>query len=147
MEGFKGVMGVETYTQFLDRIDSFEVPRTYYGENYIYMNPNLSGKVEEDNSFKMFFGDTTVFDLDYETKQMINGIVDSFYETVPECFAQRLIPHTFHMTLHDLSNSPHLENIAQHLPRQALLHIHHSQRFLRIRPCRSYCNMSGIQGR
>ena len=103
---------METYTQFLDRINSFELPYTYYGEGYVQMNPNLSGKVEEDNSFKPFFGDTVVFDLDEEVKEKVNEIVDSLYETVPECFAERLISHTFHMTLHDLSNSPILSDIA-----------------------------------
>ena len=48
---------METYNQFLNRINSFELPYTYYGEGYIQMNPNLSGKVEEDNRFKLFYGD------------------------------------------------------------------------------------------
>lgn len=103
---------MENYTEFLSRINSFEVPYTYYGEDYIHMNPNLSGKVEWDNSFKPFFGDTTVFDLEETVKHKINEIVDSLYKHVPECFAERLISHTFHMTLHDLSNSPYLPDIA-----------------------------------
>ena len=104
---------METYSQFLDRIYSFELPYTYYGEGYIRMNPNLSGKVEENNSFKPFYGDTTVFDLDESTKNKVNEIVDSLYQAVPECFAERLISHTFHMTLHDLSNSPCLSDIGE----------------------------------
>lgn len=104
---------VETYQDFLKRISSFEVPYTYYGENYIHMNPNLSDKVEGDNSFKPFFGDTIVFDLKQESKDRLNEIANSLYETVPECFAERLKSHTFHMTLHDLSNSPWLHEIAQ----------------------------------
>ena len=106
---------METYRQFLDRINSFELPCTYYGEGYIQMNPNLSGKVEEDNRFKAFYGDTTVFDLDKDVKEKVNEIVDSIYKTVPECFAERLISHTFHMTLHDLSNSPILHSIAEEM--------------------------------
>lgn len=106
---------METYKEFLDRIHSFELPYTDYGDGYVHMNPNLSGKVEEDNSFKPFYGDTTVFDLDGDTKEMIGKIVDSFYEAVPECFSERLIYDTFHMTLHDLSNSPYLKDITEEM--------------------------------
>ena len=104
---------VETYKEFLDRINSFELPYTYYGEEYIHVNPNLADKVEEDNRFKTFFGDTIVFDLNQETKDKVNQVVDSLYGKVPECFAERLESHTFHMTLHDLSNSPWLPDVAQ----------------------------------
>lgn len=108
-------MKVESYKEFLERIQSFEKPYTYYGEGYIHMNPNLAGKVNWDNQFRPFFGDTVVFDLNDTVKKEIGRVVDELYKDVPECFAERLNPATFHMTLHDLSNSPVLQDITEEM--------------------------------
>lgn len=37
------------------------------------------------------------------------------YTETPNCFCQKLNPDTFHMTLHDLSNSCALDNISNDL--------------------------------
>lgn len=104
---------METYQEFLNRIYSFEKREVFYGRNYFHGNPSIAQKVNWENKFQPFFGDTIVFDLDVETKDKLTTILDQLYTYVPECFCEKLIPNTFHMTLHDLSNSPHLGNVAE----------------------------------
>ena len=106
---------MENYKEFLDRINSFEKSEIKLGDEYFKGNPSIALKVDEDNIFRPFYGDTVVFNLDDATKEKLEKIVDSIIAVVPECFCQRLVPNTFHMTLHDLSNSPVLEDIATEL--------------------------------
>ena len=106
---------METYNEFLDRIHSFEKKEIYLGDDYFRGNASIAQKVDKDNSFKSFYGDTIVFNLDDTTKEKLAEIVDSIYDVASECFCERLVSNTFHMTLHDLSNSPVLENIAVEL--------------------------------
>ncbi len=106
---------METYKEFLDRINSFEKSELCLGDDYFKGNSSIALKVDENNNFRPFFGDTVVFNLDDTTKETLGRIVDRIIDVVPECFCERLVPNTFHMTLHDLSNSPVLENIAVEL--------------------------------
>ena len=104
---------METYQEFLNRINSFEKSKLeLYRDNF---KPSLSieNKVNEDNSFKNFYGDTVVFDLDDEIKRKISNIIDILYDECPECFCEKIISNTIHMTLHDLSNSPTLSDVSQ----------------------------------
>ena len=73
----------------------------------------MQNKVNEDNSFKTFYGDTVVFDLDDEIKRKVADIIDTLYTESAECFCEKIISNTIHMTLHDLSNSPSLSDISQ----------------------------------
>lgn len=68
-------------------------------------------KFNPDNTFKPFYGDTVVFDLDSRTKTRVIKIIEKLYQSVPECFCQRLDKSTLHMTLHDLSASDNLDSI------------------------------------
>lgn len=104
---------METFLQFTDRINSFEKPEMSLGDEYFSVSPSLERKVNTDNSFKNFYGDTVVFDLDGAVKEQINSCVDALYAAVPQCFCERLCPDTFHMTLHDLSNSATLSDCAE----------------------------------
>ena len=104
---------METYFEFLNRINSFEKREMSLGGGAFKVSPSVALKVNGDNTFKSFYGDTTVFDLDGETKDLIRNQVDLLYCAAPECFCERLVPHTFHMTLHDLSNSQSLSDIAE----------------------------------
>ena len=106
---------MEIYNEFLDRINSFEKKEMYLGDDYFKGNSSIALKVDKSNDFKPFYGDTVVFNLDEKTKEVLTGIVDSIYAVAPECFCKRLVSNTFHMTLHDLSNSPVLEKIAVEL--------------------------------
>ena len=70
--------------------------------------------------FAEFYGDTVVFNLDDSTKKMIQGYVAKILECASECFCENLIPHTYHMTLHDLSNSPELWHISDEIFRNEI---------------------------
>lgn len=111
---------METYKEFLDRINSFEKSEIDLGDDYFKGSGSIPLKVKEDNSFRPFFGDTVVFNLDDATKKKLENIVDSINAVAPECFCERLVSNTFHMTLHDLSNSPDLEDVAVELFRNEL---------------------------
>lgn len=106
---------METYKEFLDRINSFEKSEMDLGNDYFKGNPSIALKVNEDNSFRPFYGDTVVFDLDDATKQKLKKIVESISAVAPECFCESLVSSTFHMTLHDLSNSPVLKDVVSEL--------------------------------
>lgn len=95
---------METYREFINRINGFEKREMDLGERF-RLNPSLFKKVNLDNTFKKFYGDTVVFQLDDAVKDKLEVYVDFLYATVPECFSQRLNTDTFHVTLHDLSNS------------------------------------------
>ena len=106
-----GVM--ETYSQFLDRINSFEKKTLCLGDGNFAVNPSLVQKVSEANEFKPFYGDTVVFALDDSLKQKLFECVRTLYSEAPQCFCEMLAPHFFHVTLHDLSNSPRLKDIGE----------------------------------
>lgn len=103
---------MESYREFLDRINSFEKKDVSFGDTYFVGNPSIAQKVDVNNAFREFYGDTIVFNLDNETKEKLAEYVEKLYETTPECFCEKLISDTYHMTLHDLSNAPILENVA-----------------------------------
>lgn len=104
---------METFKEFSDRILSFQKKELNLGGNNFTVSQSVAQKVNEDNTFKDFYGDTVVFDLDDKTKTVLTEYVDLLYGAAPQCFCERLIPHTFHVTLHDLSNSPTLSEIAE----------------------------------
>ncbi len=104
---------METYQEFLDRIYSFEKKEIHYGDSYFHGNPSISLKVNKDNSFQNFYGDTIVFALADAVKEALSRIVETLYQSAPECFCERLVPDTFHVTLHDLGNSPVLRDVAE----------------------------------
>ena len=103
---------MESYQEFLNRINSFEKKEVFYGYDYFYGNPSITQKVNDENHFQPFYGDTMVFNLTDTVKAQLAEIVEKLYTSVPECFCEKLISNTFHMTLHDLSNSPVLQNVA-----------------------------------
>lgn len=106
---------METYNEFLNRINSFEKKKPEFGEASFTVNQSLAQKVDNANKFRRFYGDTVVFGLDDDVKARLCDYVDLLYSSVPQCFCERLVPHTFHMTLHDLSNSAVLGDVAEEL--------------------------------
>lgn len=104
---------METYREFLERINSFEKKEPSFGDTYFGVSPSVVQKVAEDNGFKKFYGDTVVFNLDDKIKGKLAECVEKLYATAPECFAKRLAASTYHMTLHDLSNASALADVAE----------------------------------
>ena len=102
---------MEKYSDFLERI-SYQQAQLQIGEGDFTPDGRVYGKVNADNTFRAFYGDTVVFELDCDTKKEIAKMTDRLYEKVPECFCERLPEDTFHMTLHDLSASDNLSEVA-----------------------------------
>ena len=102
---------MESYNDFMKRIGSFEKPSLSINTQDFSPSQSVFQKVDENNFFSHFYGDTIVFDLNSEEKERILGIIHTLYAEAPECFCERLDDKTLHMTLHDLSNSPIKENV------------------------------------
>lgn len=102
---------MECFDDFLKRI-SYQQAELQLGDGLFKPDNRVYKKVNQDNGFKRFYGDTVVFDLDSRVKNKIAGIIDRLYKTAPECFCERIKADTIHMTLHDLSASDTLENVA-----------------------------------
>ena len=54
---------MESYKAFLERINSFEKPVMSMGEDYFNPSESVRRKVNLQNKFNSYFGDTVVFDL------------------------------------------------------------------------------------
>ena len=102
---------MESYSQFLSRIGSFEHSVLSFDKGRFNVSGGLKAKVNEQNLFRPFYGDTAVFDLDDKSKQKINHIIDTLTANAPECFCDRLGYGTLHMTLHDLSSSENEQDV------------------------------------
>ena len=81
---------METYKDFLERI-SYQQPELLIGEGDFKPDKRVYEKVNPDNSFKPFFGDTVVFELDSSTKEMISKRIKSFTIRFPNASASRSI--------------------------------------------------------
>lgn len=106
---------MEGYQAFLDRIGAFETPEMHLGDGDFAVSPSVAAKVSGDNTFRAFYGDTVVFDLDAQAKERIQGFAAAVHTAAPEAFCEPLVGSTFHMTLHDLSNSPVMEEVAERM--------------------------------
>lgn len=102
---------MEPYAHLLEKT-SYQQPHLLITQGDFITRKSVSSKAYADGQFKPFFGDTTVFDIDDDTKAKVATIQDTLYEEVPECFCCRLAPHTTHMTLHDLDASERMEEVA-----------------------------------
>ena len=67
-------------------------------------NHNLMKKVTHTGTFLPFYGNTVVFDLSSETKLTLQSLQEELYRSAGWMLSQKLVPSTFHMTLHDLVN-------------------------------------------
>lgn len=102
---------MEKYKDFSDRI-SYQSAELQIGSGDFTPDGRIYGKVNPDNSFKPFFGDTVVFDLDKRSKEKVSRLIDELYNAAPECFCERIKTGTIHMTLHDLSASDDLSAVS-----------------------------------
>lgn len=102
---------MEKYNDYISRI-SYQKAELQLGDGFFTPDRRVYEKVNQDNGFKPFYGDTVVFDLDSRVKKKIAGIIERLYKIAPECFCERIKADTIHMTLHDLSASDKLENVS-----------------------------------
>lgn len=107
----KEVRILESYEDFVDRT-GYQKAELQLGEGDFTPDKRVLEKVSPDNRLCPFYGDTVVFDLDDRTKEKVAALIGQLYAAAPECFSERLRADTIHMTLHDLSASANLEEVA-----------------------------------
>ena len=95
------------------RISSFEKQAFSIEKRNFMPSQSVLSKVNADNTFAPYYGDTVVFDLSQEYKIKIFRYINELYYHSPECFSQKLDFFTLHMTLHDLSNSAKQSEISE----------------------------------
>ena len=83
---------METYREFLDRINSFQKSEIDFGNEYFSGNPSITQKVNKENVFRAFYGDTVVFNLDDSTKEKLTKIVNQ--ENLKSVFSARFTVNT-----------------------------------------------------
>ena len=106
---------MENYEQFLERINSFEKLDFSLNKEYFMPDQSIYSKVNANNEFRNFYGDTTVFDLDIESKAKISKMIKKLYSATPECFCEKRLTDTLHMTMHDLCNSTSKKEIEEEM--------------------------------
>ncbi|MBE6165583.1 MAG: ligT like phosphoesterase [Streptococcus gallolyticus] len=106
---------METFAEFLERIDQFEQAELSLPEEGFLVSPSLNKKVHSDNTFRDFYGDTVVFDLAEKDKVWLATLVQKLYDELSVCFAEAFPVSSYHMTLHDLSSGSHLSGLTAEL--------------------------------
>lgn len=74
---------------------------------------SLTAKVSPRGELLPFYGDTVVMPLEKVDFSQVESLQAALHREVPELFAQELDPKHFHVTLHDLSNGPGRESLAE----------------------------------
>ena len=69
-------------------------------------SPGLRAKADPAGQLLPFYGDTVIFTLPREMIRWLTQVQDDLYAACGGYLAQKLDPETFHITLHDLQNSP-----------------------------------------
>lgn len=110
---------METFNEFLSRINGFEKLNFSLEQKYFTPDSSIKSKVNKKNEFENFYGDTVVFDLDKKTKNKIEDIIENLYKEVPQCFCEKRVTDTLHMTLHDLTNSVEKNKIENEMENNA----------------------------
>ena len=106
---------MENYEKFLSRVNEFETPDFRIDQHSFKPSNSVLQKIDAENHFCKFYGDTIIFDLDLSTQEKINALIDVLYEKAPECFAERLPRESLHLTLHDLSSASSLDEISEQM--------------------------------
>lgn len=78
--------------------------RHNYLDSFMQTNPKLEEKVDYCGKFKAFWGDTVVFKIDSQARDMIHFVQDKLYSCCRNILATPLSSEQFHMTLHDLDH-------------------------------------------
>ena len=75
-------------------------------EGALETNPGLAAKADAQGKLRPFYGDTVIFTLPREMTRWLGGVQEDLYAACGSYLSQRLEEQTFHITLHDLQNSP-----------------------------------------
>lgn len=124
---------MESRKQFEDRISDFAKESFFLEKKFFTTRESVKEKVNSDNHFVGYFGDTIVFDLNSYNKERIYSIASKLYNYVPECFCERLKEETMHLTLHDLSSAKRSENVIEDVQKNEH-RINQLLKFMKINP-------------
>lgn len=101
----------ETLTAFHARVDGFTADSLPH-EGGLVTRDSLTAKVGWDGGLRPFFGNTMIYELDDASKLALCQRQVLLHHRAGWCLAEPLAPETFHITLHDLLNSPEESAIA-----------------------------------
>jgi len=104
---------MEPYQDFLNRVNSYCSDTLFDTQKcFVPDEQRVVKKVNNDGTFRSFFGDTVVFKLNQKEQKQIECIAESLYRTFGDCFADKIDAETYHVTLHDLVSGNDLSQIA-----------------------------------
>ncbi|MBQ7850778.1 MAG: hypothetical protein IJ343_13720 [Clostridia bacterium] len=106
----------ETLTAFHARVDGFTADSLPH-EGGLVTRDSLTAKVGWDGGLRPFFGNTMIYELDDASKLALCQRQVLLHHRAGWCLAEPLAPETFHITLHDLINSPEEAAIAADVTR------------------------------
>ena len=75
-------------------------------EGGMQTSPGLRAKADAAGKLLPFYGDTVIFTLPPEMIRWLTQVQEDLYAACGGYLAEKLSPVTFHITLHDLQNSP-----------------------------------------
>ena len=104
---------METFQEFSNRIKTLTPHLTLGTPGEFFPSKNIDKKVNDNHTFKPYFGDTIVFNLSEEKRNDIESIAKFLYKDFHEYFAEKINPETYHVTLHDLCSGNDLGSIAE----------------------------------
>ena len=104
---------METYQEFLNRVSSYR-PSTLFDTKKCFVpdEQRVVKKVNHDDTFRSFFGDTVVFKITPSEQKQVECIAKKLYQEFGGCFAEQIGAETYHVTLHDLVSGNDLSQIA-----------------------------------
>jgi len=105
-------MKAEVYKDFLKRVNSYHHPALFGTQQCFTPDERVVKKVNNDGTFRSFFGDTVVFKINQDEQKQIEYMAESLHENFGDCFAERINPESYHVTLHDLASGNDLSQIA-----------------------------------
>lgn len=109
---------METLQQFKQRTH-YVHELSFHGP--MFLNPNLSMKVNDEGQFNPFYGDTVVYLLHSNIKTKLVEYQKLLMNSCSDLLAEPLVPDTFHLTLHDLNNGPDLDPLISKMERSQTL--------------------------
>ncbi len=96
---------METLPQFRERTERF-IFTSLPPAGCMETSGGLRDKVGEDGRMKPFEGNTVIYELPETVRERIARIQERLYAEAKEVLGERIIPESFHITLHDLESGP-----------------------------------------
>ena len=124
---------MESRREFEERISDFAKKNFFLEKKFFTTRESVKEKVNPNNRFIGYYGDTVVFDLNSYYKSRIHSVASELYKNAPECFCEELEMETMHLTLHDLSSAKRSENVIEDVQKNEY-RINQLLKFIKVRP-------------